>query len=173
MTTSADRSPQGEAARVVRPTFGFMRVRLSRWVALGFGSGLSPWAPGTVGTLWAWAVWQALALWLTTPALLLLIAGGFALGVWACGRTAEALGVVDHGGIVWDEVVAFWLVLAVVPDSLLAQSCGFVLFRLFDIVKPPPIRHFERRIPGGFGVMFDDLLAAIYTLLVFLAWGAW
>jgi phosphatidylglycerophosphatase A len=88
------------------------------------------------------------------------------LGVWACGVTGRHLGVHDHGAMVWDEFVAFLLVLAIVPRELEWQAAGFVLFRAFDIGKPPPIRWFERRYRGGFGVMFDDLLAAGYTLLV-------
>ena len=154
----------------IRPDWAFMRQRLSRVIALGFGSGLSPVAPGTVGTLWAWAVWHVLARWLSSGELLLLCAAGFGLGVWACGRTAEALGVADHGAIVWDEVVAFWLVLTMAPGGFAAQLTAFVLFRLFDIVKPPPIRHFDATLKSGFGVMFDDLLAAAYALLVIALW---
>lgn len=173
MTISAEPPPPSAPGAAVRPGFAFMRARLSRLVALGFGSGLSPWAPGTAGTLWAWAVWRIVEPWLAPAGQFALIAGGFALGVWACGRTAQALGVPDHGGIVWDEVIAFWLVLALVPGTLAAQGWAFLLFRFFDIVKPPPIRRLEARIPGGLGVMVDDLMAAVYTLLVFLAWGAW
>lgn len=149
-----------------------MRAKLSRLIALGFGSGLSPVAPGTVGTLWAWLAWQVLTLWLTPLQMLVVCAAGFAIGIWACGRTAQALGVADHGSIVWDEVVAFWLVLAFVPDGLIAQAVAFVLFRFFDIVKPPPIRHFDATIKTGFGVMLDDLIAAFYTLLAIAAWRA-
>ncbi len=90
----------------------------------------------------------------------------FALGIWACGVTGRHLGVHDHGAMVWDEVVAFLLVLCILPRELGWQIAGFVLFRAFDIAKPPPIRSFERRYQGGFGAMFDDLLAAGYTLVV-------
>lgn len=168
MTTSAER---GRGAKV-RPTAAFMRPRLSRWIALGFGSGLSPWAPGTVGTLWAWVAWQAIVPWLPASGMLALVAIGFAVGVWACERTTEALGVQDHGGIVWDEIIAFWLVLAFAPPGFGAQLAAFLLFRFFDIVKPPPIRHFDRTVHGGFGIMLDDLLAAGYTLLVLALWRA-
>jgi phosphatidylglycerophosphatase A len=89
----------------------------------------------------------------------------FLLGVWACAVTGRHLGVADHGAMVWDEFVAFLLVLAVVPRELAWQAGAFVLFRLLDIAKPPPIRWFERRFHGGFGVMIDDLLAAGYALL--------
>ena len=91
------------------------------------------------------------------------------IGVWACGVTGRDLGVADHGSMVWDEVVAFLLVLAIVPRELAWQAAAFVVFRAFDIAKPPPIRQLERRYGGGFGVMFDDLLAAGYTLLVLAA----
>ena len=157
----------------VRPTVAFMRPRLSRWIALGFGSGLSPRAPGTVGTLWAWVAWEVLSRWFSAPMLLGLVTVGFLVGIWACGRTAEALGVEDHGGIVWDEIVAFWLVLAFAPPGFGAQFAAFLLFRLFDIAKPPPIRQVDASVRGGFGVMLDDLLAAFYTLLVLALWRVW
>jgi phosphatidylglycerophosphatase A len=101
----------------------------------------------------------------------------FALGVWACDRTGRDLGVADHGGMVWDEVAAIWLVLALVPAGWVTQGVAFLLFRLFDITKPPPIRQFDARLKNGFGVMFDDLLAALYVLLLFALWnlgnGGW
>ena len=149
-----------------------MRERLSRLVALGFGSGLSPWAPGTVGTLWAWVSFVVLDSWLQPAHWAAVIAGGVALGAWACGRTARDLGVADHGAIVWDEIVAFWLVLLVAGGGFGTQLAAFALFRFFDIVKPPPIRHFDATLKNGFGVMFDDLLAAFYTLLVLALWRA-
>jgi len=147
-----------------------MLVRLSRLIALGFGSGLSPVAPGTMGTLWAWAAWLVLSMWLSPLEILAVCAGGFAIGVWACQRTGEALGVADHGAIVWDEVVAFWLVLSLAGGGAGTQLAAFALFRFFDVVKPPPIRHFDATIKNGFGVMFDDLIAAFYTLLALAAW---
>ncbi|MCL4748115.1 MAG: phosphatidylglycerophosphatase A [Burkholderiaceae bacterium] len=153
-----------------------MRVRASRWIALGFGSGLSPWAPGTVGTLWAWAVWHligsAFAVTLSPAAMFALLAGAFAIGVVACERTGRDLGVPDHAAMVWDEALAFWVVLALVPGGVVDEIAAFVLFRFFDIVKPPPIRQADARLKGGFGVMFDDLLAAAYTLLPFALWSA-
>ena len=98
---------------------------------------------------------------------MLALAGAlFLVGVWACDVTGRHLGVSDHGAMVWDEIVAFLLVLALVPRELAWQAAAFVAFRFFDIVKPPPIRYFEQRFSGGFGVMFDDLVAAGYTLLV-------
>ena len=133
-------------------------------IALGFGAGRAPVAPGTFGTLLAWPVGWVLA---GAPAgvALATVAALFVLGVWACGVTGRDLGVHDHGSMVWDEFVAFLLVLAIVPRELLWQAAAFGLFRAFDIFKPAPIRWFERRYIGGFGVMFDDLLAAGYTLL--------
>ncbi len=131
---------------------------------------MSPWAPGTVGTLWAWAVFLALDGVLDRPAWLVVVVLAFVVGVWACGRTGREVGVADHSAMVWDEIVAFWLVLALLPDDLLMQGVGFLLFRLFDIVKPPPIRQFDARLKGGFGVMFDDLLAAVLTLALCLGW---
>lgn len=149
----------------VRPTARFMRARLSHWIALGFGSGLSPVAPGTVGTLWAWLAFVVIDPWLAPAHWAAVLAVGLLVGIWACGRTARDLGVADHGAVVWDEILAFWLVLLFVSGGLGAQLLAFVLFRFFDIVKPPPIRHYDRRLKGGFGTMFDDLLAAFYTLL--------
>ena len=151
-----------------RPAFAFSHP--AHAVALGFGAGLSPVAPGTAGTLAAWALGAALAA-LLAPAALLALAGVlFLAGVWACEVTGRHLGVADHGAMVWDEIVAFLVVLAVLPRELAWQAAGFVLFRLFDIAKPPPIRHFERRYHGGFGVMFDDLVAAGYTVLLLSLW---
>ena len=154
-----------------------MRARASRWIALGFGSGLSPWAPGTVGTLWAWAVWHLLgsvfALELAPVTMFALLAAAFAFGVVACERTGRDLGAADHGAIVWDEALAFWVVLALVPAGAVNEIAAFALFRFFDIVKPPPIRQADATLGGGFGVMFDDLLAAAYTLLPFALWSAW
>jgi len=154
------------ADAIARPGFAFMRPRLSRWIALGFGSGLSPRAPGTVGTLWAWVAWLALPAHWPAAAQAALIAVGLAIGPWACARTAHDLGVKDHGAIVWDEIVAFWIVLMVLPATFGWQLAGFALFRLLDATKPPPIGWADRRVPGGLGVMLDDLLAAFVTLFL-------
>ena len=154
---------------VFRPTLRFAVAHPAHWVAFGFGAGLSRWAPGTAGTLLAWlAAWLAGPA-LATPAGLAVIALLFALGVWVCDITGRHLGIPDHGAMVWDEIVAFLLVLAIIPPTLAWQGAAFLLFRLFDIAKPPPIRHFERRYHGGFGVMFDDVLAAGYSLLLLAA----
>jgi len=149
-----------------RPRAAFAFSHPAHFVALGFGAGLAPVAPGTAGTLLAWVL-GALLLLAGLPAWVqfLAIAAAFALGVWACAVTGRHLGVADHGAMVWDEIVAFLLMLAVLPASLAWQAAAFVLFRLLDVAKPPPIRWLERRFHGGFGVMADDLLAAGYALL--------
>lgn len=151
---------------VFRPSARFVFTHPAHFIAFGFGAGLSRFAPGTVGTLVAFPLW-----WLLSPgygpwALLAILAFLFAVGVWACEITGRHLGVSDHGAMCWDEIVAFLLVLAIVPPTHGWQAAAFFLFRAFDVVKPPPIRQLERRMKGGFGVMFDDILAAGYTLLV-------
>ena len=151
-----------------RPTAAFAFRHPAHFIALGFGAGLSPFAPGTAGTLVAFPVWWLVGGGYEPPVLLGLLAGLFVVGVWACERTGRDLGVADHGAMCWDEIVAFLLVLAMVPEDPWWQAAAFFLFRAFDVVKPPPIREFEMRFKGGFGVMFDDILAAGYTLL-FLA----
>lgn len=146
-----------------RPSFAFSHP--AHAIAFGFGAGLAPVAPGTFGTALGWALGWALGA--LHPALFFsAVVAFFLIGVWACELTGRNLGVADHGAMVWDEAVAFLLVLSVVPRELGWQAAAFALFRLFDIAKPPPIRQFERRYRGGFGVMFDDIVAAAYTLLV-------
>jgi phosphatidylglycerophosphatase A len=153
---------------VDRPTPAFAYSHPARVIAFGFGAGLARFAPGTCGTLAAWPLGWLLAG--AHPALsFTLIAAAFALGVWACGVTGAQLGVHDHEAMVWDEIVAFLLVSAMLPRELGWQLAGFAVFRAFDIGKPPPIRWIERRYRGGFGVMFDDLVAAGYTLLALAA----
>lgn len=153
---------------VFRPRAAFVFSHPAHLIAFGFGAGLAPVAPGTAGTLAAWPLgWALVAL---HPALVLsTVAVLFVIGVWACELTGRHLGIADHGSMVWDEVVAFLLILAIVPRDLAWQAAAFVVFRFFDIAKPPPIRHFERRYHGGFGVMFDDIVAAAYTLVVLAA----
>ena len=142
----------------------------ARAIAFGFGSGLIRPAPGTWGTLAGWGAFILLLEPLSLPLRLLAVVVAFALGIWACDQTGRDLGVADHGGMVWDEVAAIWLVLSLVPAGWMAQGAAFLLFRLFDIVKPPPIRQFDARLKNGFGVMLDDLLAALYVLLLFALW---
>lgn len=151
---------------VLKPSWRFVLSRPAHFIAFGFGVGLIPVAPGTFGTLLALPLY-----WLFQPEVaplefLLLVALLFGLGVWACEMTGRALGVHDHGGIVWDETVAFLLVLFFTPAAPVWQAAAFVLFRLFDILKPPPIRHYDRTLKSGFGAMLDDLMAAFYTLII-------
>ena len=150
----------------MRPTVRFLLAHPAHFVALGFGSGLSPVAPGTAGTLAAWLLYPLLRAPLADSVFLLLLMVGFIYGIVAADRTGTALGASDHGAIVWDEMVPFWLVLFFTPPALAWQGAAFVLFRIFDIVKPPPIGWADRRVKGGFGVMLDDVIAAGYTLLV-------
>jgi phosphatidylglycerophosphatase A len=149
---------------VFRPTPAFAYSHPAHLIAFGFGAGLARFAPGTCGTLVGWPLgWMLNG---AHPAVLFpLIAAAFLVGVWACGVTGQHLGIHDHGSMVWDEIVAFMLVAALLPRELGWQLAGFIAFRAFDIGKPPPIRWLERRYQGGFGVMFDDLVAAGYTLL--------
>ena len=144
----------------------FVLSRPAHWIALLGGVGLIRFAPGSFGTLAAFPLHFLFTSTLSTYAHLALLAALFVIGIWASGRTAHDLGVPDHGGIVFDETVAFLLVLFFTPADRLWQAFAFLLFRLFDIFKPQPIRHFDRSLHGGFGVMFDDLLAAGYTLLL-------
>lgn len=152
-----------------RPTAGFAFAHPAHVIAFGFGSGLSPIGPGTAGTLLAWPIGWFLGGVIAPSVLLAILAAAFIAGMWACGVTGRHLGVSDHSSMVWDEIVAFLLVLAIVPRDLGWQAAAFVLFRAFDIAKPPPIDWFDRRVHGGFGVMFDDLLAAGYTLVCLAA----
>ncbi|PIE00975.1 MAG: phosphatidylglycerophosphatase A [Thiothrix nivea] len=135
------------------------------FLAFGLGSGLSPKAPGTVGTLAAIPLY--LLLMPLSPAyylLVVLLAAG--LGIWLCGQSAQLLGVHDHGGIVWDEFVGFWITMFMAPAGGWWIVLGFVLFRLFDIWKPWPIRVIDRKVDGGLGIMLDDMLAGVFALLV-------
>lgn len=167
------------------PTARFMRSHPAHWVSLGFGSGLSPVAPGTVGTLWAWLAFAVLDPWLGGAGWAVVLALGWPLGAWACTRTAQALGVADPSAIVWDEVLAFWTVLwLLTPAHWGWQLLAFALFRLFDAAKPGPVAWADRRYklaPGvaigwrqGLGILLDDAVAALCTLLVLaLAWRLW
>ena len=140
----------------------------AHFIAFGGGVGLIPFAPGTFGTLLALPIFYVAGPRLYgEPALYFAaLAALFALGVWACSVTGRALGAADHGSMVWDETVAFLLVLFFTPVYSYWQAYAFVLFRAFDIAKPPPIRYYERTFKSGFGVMIDDIAAAFYTLLV-------
>ncbi|CAM3771963.1 phosphatidylglycerophosphatase A [Roseateles saccharophilus] len=169
------------SAAPVRPTAAFMLRHPARWIALGFGSGLAPKAPGTFGTLWAWAVFRLVAPWMSDLAWALLIGLGTLVGLWACTRTARDMNTPDPSAVVWDEVLAFWLILWwIAPAGFVGQLVAFGLFRFFDAAKPGPVgwadRLFkaERGADGsyeigwaqGFGILFDDFVAAGCTLVV-------
>lgn len=134
-------------------------------LAFGFGAGLSPFAPGTMGTLVA--IPFVFGLKSLDPALFwLVLLALFLLGVVICGTVSRRLGVHDHGGIVWDEIVGYWLSVAFVPLEWGWLLAAFLLFRLFDILKPWPIRQLDQKVSGGFGIMLDDAVAALFTVAV-------
>ncbi len=160
-----------------RPGVRFMLAHPAHCVALGWGSGLSPVAPGTVGTLWAWVAFGLVQHWFPTPlAMGLWLVGSTLVGWWACTLTARHMGVADPGSVVWDEIVAFWLVLwLAMPMGWLGQCAAFALFRFFDAAKPGPVAWADRLFKGfgwrgGWGILFDDFVAAFCTLLVIAAW---
>jgi phosphatidylglycerophosphatase A len=153
-----------------RPTWRFVFANPAHLVAFGFGVGMVPLGPGTFGTVLAFPVFYVLSESLPDPAVLACIAASFLIGVWVCDITGRHLGVHDHGGMVWDEIAAFMLVLYFVPQQPIWQAYAFLLFRVFDIVKPPPIRRLDQGIRNGFGVMLDDLVAAFYALLCLALW---
>jgi phosphatidylglycerophosphatase A len=166
---------RGQTAYVKKPNARFMLSHPAHMIAQGFGSGLSPIMPGTSGTLFAWLSFNVLSTrwpeFFTPLHWLIVIAVGFAVGIWACAKTGRDLGIADHGSMVWDEIIAFWLVLLLVtPAGVWTQFWAFLWFRFFDMVKPAPIGQFDHRYKGGFGVMGDDILAAFYTLLLFALW---
>ena len=176
-TDTIDATPQRENRLAQRVSAAFMRRHPSRWIALGFGSGLSPWAPGTVGTLWSWVAFLVFDRWLGPAGWGAVIGASLVVGVWACTRTAEDLATADPGAIVWDEIVAFWIVLwLVMPAGAVMQCVAFVMFRFFDAVKPGPIGWTDRRFKRargwmqGVGIIADDLVAALCTLLVIAIW---
>ena len=181
MSTSPDLPPipvvpvemKGQA---MRPSARFMWSHPAHIMALGFGSGLSRFAPGTSGTLWAWLTFWLLQDHMNDTQWALLITASLLTGWWACTLTAKQMQVSDPGNIVWDEVVAFWLVLwLVTPAGFWGQLVAFALFRFFDAVKPGPVAWADKSfkgfgVRGGFGIMFDDLVAAFCTVLVIAAW---
>lgn len=149
------------------PTFPWLWQSPVRLLGFGFGTGLAPKAPGTFGTLPAvFIAGLLLGSGMSRLALALWCIPLFFIGIWICNRTERDLGVHDYGGIVWDEIVAMLFVLACVPQGLGSWALAFALFRLFDAVKPPPIRWFDRQVSGGFGVMLDDIIAALMSLLL-------
>ena len=174
----------GQPAPIARPTVRFMLSHPAHFIALGFGSGLARIAPGTAGTLWAWLAFTALFPWMNDLAWAVLIAVGLPVGWWACTVTARNMGVLDPSSVVWDEIIAFWLVLwLIMPLGFVGQVLAFGLFRFFDAVKPGPVGWadalFHHVNPNtdpaawtkaGLGIMLDDLVAAACTLLVIALW---
>lgn len=171
----------------VAPSGHFMMAHPAHVMALGFGSGLSPKAPGTMGTLWAWAVFALLQNRLTESQWGWLIAISIPLGWWVCTLTARHMRTLDPSSIVWDEIAAFWLVLWLVsPTGFWGQLAAFALFRFFDAAKPGPVAWADQLYhhvdpstdptawrKAGWGIMLDDLVAAFCTLLVIALWRAW
>ncbi len=139
------------------------------FLAFGFGSGLAPVAPGTFGTLVGipfFLLMVSLPLWLYIFFVLVF----FLFGVWLCDRSSKLLGVHDHGGIVWDEIVGYLVTMMAAPKGWEWITIGFVLFRVFDIFKPWPIGYLDRHVSGGLGIMIDDILAGIYAMLILQLW---
>ena len=149
---------------IVRPSGKFLLSHPSHFLALGFGTGLAPVAPGTFGTLMGVALYLLLPAMTWTLYLLFLLVVTL-VGIWLCDRTARDIGVHDHGGIVWDEFVGYWITMFMAPEGWLWIVAGFALFRLFDILKPWPISWLDRHVKGGFGVMVDDVLAGVMALI--------
>lgn len=147
------------------PSLKFLFAHPAHFFACGCGSGLAKWAPGTFGTLFGWVSFLAFRPYFTDFQLLWLFTAAFLGGIWFINVAGRALGEVDHGSIVWDEIVPFWLVLLLTPDVFLWQLAAFALFRFYDITKPQPARYFDEHVKNGFGVMADDLMAAGYTVL--------
>jgi phosphatidylglycerophosphatase A len=183
----ANQVPPYASVAPVKATGHFMMAHPAHVLGLGFGSGLSPIAPGTAGTLWAWGIFALLQDRLSESQWGWLIAISLVGGWWASSLTARHLRVLDPSSIVWDEIAAFWLVLWLVsPTSLLCQAAAFALFRFFDAVKPGPVgwadQLFHHVDPAtdpnawhkaGAGIMLDDVVAAFCSLLVIALWRAW
>ena len=167
------------SAPLTHPDLRFLLAHPAHFIALGAGSGLPRWAPGTMGTLWAWAVFALLAPYLGDMGWALLIGGGTLVGWWACTVTANHMGIADSSHIVWDEVLAFWLILwLITPTGFWTQLAAFALFRLFDAVKVGPMAWADQTFKGfgprgGFGILLDDFAAALCTLLVMALWKLW
>ena len=150
---------------MARPSLKFLFAHPAHFLACGMGSGLAPFAPGTFGTLFAWLTFPAFAQTLPEAWLFALLAVCYVIGIFAIDHAGRALGDPDHGSIVWDEIVPFWLVLALTPAGFWWKLTAFTLFRFFDITKPQPARYFDQHVKNGFGVMADDLVAAFYSLI--------
>jgi phosphatidylglycerophosphatase A len=150
----------------LKPDFKFLLSNPVYLLSFGFGSGLAKKAPGTFGTIVGLPMYLLLEPHLNLFMMLALITVLFAIGIWFCDKTGEALGVNDYKGIVWDEIVAMMLVMTCTPPGYVWAIVAFAAFRFFDIFKPFPISFFDKNYHNGFGVMFDDILAAGYAILV-------
>nr|WP_246583201.1 phosphatidylglycerophosphatase A [Candidatus Vallotia tarda] len=150
-------------------TIQFMLSHPLHVLSFGFGSGLSPVIPGTLGTLFGWMSFTVLNTYLNSMQWWVLIASSLAAGCGFTGFTARQMSEKDPGAVVWDEIVAIWVVmLFITPANFTYQLSAFLIFRFFDIAKPPPIRYFNRRLSGGFDIMLDDMIAALLTLIVIM-----
>ncbi|MHB1678180.1 MAG: phosphatidylglycerophosphatase A family protein [Sulfuriferula sp.] len=159
--------------RTLRADWRFVIRHPAHFLAFGFGSGLAPVAPGTFGTLAAVPLYYLLTALLTPDRLYMAIGLAALAGIWICDITGRNLGVADYGGIVWDEIVAFWCVLLFTPGTVLWVAGAFIVFRVFDIWKPFPINWFDTHVKNGLGVMLDDWLAAAYTIIILAAARHW
>ena len=144
----------------VNPSFSQLVRSPVLLLAFGFGSGLSPKAPGTMGTIAAIPFWLLLVQLPQIP-YIFSVATAALIGISICGVAADRLGVHDHGGIVWDEFVGLWIAMAFLPPTYVSLALGFVLFRLFDIIKPWPISWLDKHVGGGLGIMIDDVVAGL------------
>jgi phosphatidylglycerophosphatase A len=158
------------ASQPIKPTLRFMLSHPAHFISLGFGCGLAPFAPGTVGTLLGLFMARWLQPLVGDEIFFLGLAVALVVGTWAAGVTGRALGESDHGAIVWDEVIAMALITALLPGAMWKQIWAFLLFRLLDIRKPGPIGWADRNIKGAVGVMLDDLIAAAMTLFIVALW---
>lgn len=149
-----------------------LRKSPAQFLAFGFGSGLSPKAPGTAGTLAALPLYWLLTL-LGLPGYTVAVLAALLAGIWICQKASDELGVHDHGGIVWDEFVGLWIALWALPVDWLWVLGGFILFRAFDIAKPWPIGYLDRRVGGGLGIMLDDIVAGVFTCACLHAMNWW
>jgi phosphatidylglycerophosphatase A len=165
--------PEDSTLRSPAPPLKFLFSHPAHFIACGCGSGLSRFAPGTAGTLFAWLTYPLLRMLLVEDqTFIIALAIAFGVGILASDTTGRHLGVADHGSIVWDEIVPFWTILMFVPSgfslaTLSWQLLAFLLFRFFDIVKPFPANWFDSHVKNGFGVMMDDVIAAGYSVFLF------
>lgn len=148
-----------------QPSWQFISSHPAAFLAFGMGSGLSKVMPGTAGTLASIPLFLLLS-YLPLPFYLAVVTVAFALGVYLCDTTSKLLGVHDHGGIVWDEFVGFWITMIAVPVTWVTVLAGFILFRIFDMAKPWPISIADKKIHGGLGIMLDDVIAGIAAAIV-------